>query len=92
MIIQDPYDWTADQVILSLSVHGRLLLKLNAPLSLPDADTFAEGLRERRVTDFALLKVVDSKCLGDDSGLKLLIWRAIIVDLIQQLQTMSSKF
>ena len=90
--VQDPWDWTVEQVVFALTDHHSLLRRNNAQLSLPDASVFAETLREKDVTGLALLTEVTTHCLRDELGIKSLGHRAAINHLIRQLQGISSKF
>ena len=90
--IQDPWDWTVDQVVFTLTDHESPLLRLNSQLTLPDANHLAEVLRENDVTGLALLTEVTTHCLRDELGIKSLGHRASINHLIRQLQQISSKY
>ena len=90
--IQDPWDWTVEQVVFALTDHHSPLRRNNAQLSLPDASGFAEVLRENDVTGLALLTEVNTHCLRDELGIKSLGHRAAISHLIRQLKDISSKF
>lgn len=90
--VPDPWDWTVDQVVFTLTDSDSPLLGLNAQLSLPDASSLARVLRENDVNGLALLTEVTTYCLRDELGIKSLAHRATIGHLIRQLQTMSIKF
>ena len=90
--VQDPWDWTVDQVVFALTDRDSQLLRNNAQLSLPDASIFAGVLRENDVTGLALLTEVTTHCLRDELGIKSLGQRAAINHLIRQLQEISLKF
>ena len=90
--IQDPWDWTVEQVVFALTDHHSLLRRNNAQLPLPDASYFAKVLRENDVTGLALLTEVTTYCLRDELGIKSLGHRAAINQLIRQLQKQSLKF
>ena len=90
--IQDPWDWTVEQVVFALTDHNSLLRRNNAQLPLPDASHFATVLRENDVTGLALLTEVTTYCLRDELGIKSLGHRAAINQLIRQLQKQSLKF
>ena len=90
--IQDPWDWTVDQVVSILTDHESPLLRTNSQLNLPDASYFAKVLRENDVTGLALLTEVTTHCLRDELGIKSLGHRASISHLIRQLQHTSLKY
>lgn len=90
--IQDPRDWTVDQVIFALTDPESRLLTEDARSSLPDASILAEILRGNDVTGLALLTEVNTSSLRDDLGIKSMGHRATIKHIIQELQDMSPKF
>ena len=90
--VQDPWDWTVEQVVFALTDHHSPLRRNNAQLSLPDASVLAKVLRENDVTGLALLTEVTTHCLRDELGIRSLGHRAAIIQLIRQLQDISSKF
>ena len=90
--VQDPWEWTVDQVVFALTDNESLLLRNNTQLSLPDPRIFARVLRENDVTGLALLTEVTTHCLRDELGIRSLGQRAAINHLIRQLQDMSPKF
>ena len=92
LALQDPCDWTVDQVVFALTDEGSQLLRSNASLSLPNASVLANVLRENDVTGLALLTLVNTDSLRDELGIKSMGHRASIKDLIQQLQEISSKY
>lgn len=90
--LQDPCDWTVDQVVFALTDPGSQLLRSNPSLSLPNTSVLAKVLRENDVTGLALLTLVNADSLRDELGIKSMGHRASIKDLIQQLQELSSKY
>ena len=90
--VQDPCNWTVDQVVVALTDKNSQLLKTNTQLSLPDPSILAKVLRENDVTGHALLTLVTDGHIRDELGIKSLSHRAAIIDLIEQLQDISSKF
>ena len=92
LTVQDPWDWTVEQVVFALTDHHSPLRINNAQLSLPDASIFAKALQENDVTGLALLTEVTTHCLRDELGIKSLGHRAAIMQLIRQLQETSPKF
>ena len=90
--VQDPWDWTVEQVVFALTDHHSPLRRNNAQLPLPDASVFAKVLRENGVTGLALLTEMTTECLRDELGIKYLGHRAAINHLIRQLQDISLKF
>ena len=92
LTVQDPWDWTVEQVVYALTDHHSPLRRNNAQLSLPDASIFAKALQENDVTGLALLTEVTTHCLRDELGIRSLGHRAAIVQLIRQLQETSPKF
>ena len=90
--IQDPWYWTVEQVVYALTDDDGQLLRLNASLSMPNADTFANTLRENEVNGLALLTQVNTISLRDELGIKSFYQRGAIDDLIGQLQDLSPKF
>ena len=88
---QDPWDWSVDQVVFALTDPNSQLLRSNASLSLPNAEAFANVLRNNDVNGLAILTLVTTDCLRDELGIKSLGHRAAINQLIQQLQDMSPK-
>lgn len=90
--LHDPWDWTVDDVVSALTDHDSQLLKCNASLSLPSADSLANILRNNDVTGLALLTMVNNDCLRDELGIRSLGHRAAINHLIEQLQNMSLKY
>ena len=91
-LLQDPWDWTVDQVVFALTDQGSVLLKENSTLSLPDANQFANALYENDVTGLALLTEVHTASLREDLNIKSMGHRATINHLIRQLQDMSAKY
>ena len=89
---QDPWYWTVDQVVFALTDDDGQLRKLNASLSMPNAEIFANTLRENEVNGLALLTQVNTVSLRDELGIKSFYQRGAIDDLIGQLQDLSPKF
>ena len=92
LFIPDPWDWTVDQVVSTLTDQESPLLRTNSQLTLPDAIYLAKVLRENDVTGLALLTEVTTHCLRDELGIKSLGYRASINHLIRELQHMSLKY
>ncbi len=90
--IQDPWDWTVDQVVSALTDRDSPLLKTNSPLHLPDATFLAKIIRDNDITGLALLRDVTTPCLRDELGIKSFGHRSSINLLIEQLQEVSPKF
>ena len=78
--------------MFALTDHDGQLLRLNASLSMPNAEIFANTLRENEVNGLALLTQVNTVSLRDELGIKSFYQRAAIDDLIGQLQDLSPKF
>ena len=90
--VQDPWYWTVEQVVFALTDDEGQLLKSNASLSMPNAEIFANTLRENEVNGLALLTQVNTVSLRDELGIKSFFQRGAIDDLIGQLQDLSPKF
>ena len=90
--VQDPWYWTVEQVVFALTDDDGQLLRSNASLSMPNAEIFANTLRENEVNGLALLTQVNTVSLRDELGIKSFYQRAAIDDLIGQLQDLSPKF
>ena len=90
--LQDPWDWTVDQVVFALTDQESLLLKENQTLALPNAKQFADTLHDNDVTGLALLTEVHAVSLREDLKVKSMGHRASINHLIRQLQNISTKY
>ena len=90
--VQDPWYWTVEQVVFALTDDDGQLRKSNASLSMPNAEIFANTLRENEVNGLALLTQVNTVSLRDELGIKSFYQRGAIDDLIGQLQDLSPKF
>jgi len=90
--LQDPWDWTVDQVIFTLTNNDSSLLRDNGTLSLPDEKQFADALRDNDVTGLALLTEVQAQSLRDDLKIKSMGHRASINLLVRKLQDVSTKY
>lgn len=90
--LQDPWDWTVDQVVFNLTNPNSPLLISNPSLSLPEYRAFADTLRDNDVTGLALLTEVNTQSLRDELGVRSFGHRASINLLIRQLQEQSREF
>ena len=90
--MEDPWDWTVDQVVYALTNPDSPLLKSNQTLSFPDAAQFARTLYENDVTGLALLTEVQTNSLRDELNVKSMGHRASVNHLIRHLQDSSVKY
>ena len=91
-LLEDPWDWSVEQVIFALTDPESFLLKTNSTLSLPNSTKLANILRENDVNGLALLHEVQANSLRDDMGIKSMSHRASINHLIRLIQGMSQKY
>ena len=89
--LQDPFDWTPDQVVHCLCSPDSTILGSNDRLLLPDPAGFASALREEEIGGEALLTLVTKDMLHDAWGLKYGVC-AKILNLIRRLQQQSFKY
>ena len=90
--IQDPWDWSVDEVVFAVTHSSSQLLKSNKSLSLPKPDTLSDILRENDVNGLALLTEVNGASLRNELGIRSMSHRASINYLIRQLQDQSTKY
>lgn len=90
--IQDPWDWTVDQVIFAFTDPRSPLLTSNPSLSLPDPHEFADILRKDGTTGHALFCEMKENDLRDELGIKSRGHRASINHMIRLLQDRSAQY
>lgn len=91
-LVDDPYDWSVDQVVHALCVdQSSWCLTASGPI-LPSADVLERALRDNAVTGLALLTYIDDITLRQDLQVHLLGHRATIKQAVEALQRRSRKF
>lgn len=89
--VEDPYDWSPDQVVHWLCSPDSPVMGSNGSVLLPDADGFAGTLRDEGIDGEALLTLVTIDILRHAWGLKYGIC-AKILNSITWLQQQSCKY
>jgi len=90
--MQDPWDWSVDQVINALCNPQSQLRAVNTLLKLPDTNLLANKLREHDVNGLALLEEVNTESLKNDFAIKSFSHRGSINYMIRLLQDESRKY
>ena len=90
--VQDPWDWSVDEVLFALTDPNSQLLRANGSLLLPNPNILSNVLRENDVNGLALLTEVNAQSLREEMGIRSMSYRASINHLIRQLQDQSLKY
>ncbi len=90
--MEDPFDWTVDQVVDALCQQRSSWTKSTAAPALPEARYLEKALRENKINGYILLTQVDNASLREDLGIKILGDRGTIVLAIQKLRSQSPKY
>ncbi len=90
--LNDPFDWTVDQVVYSLCSPNSPILQWTGGVFIPDPEGFERVLREEQINGETLLTTVTMDILRNDLGIKALGARSKIFNLIGQLQHQSFKY
>ncbi|KAI9779134.1 MAG: hypothetical protein M1839_007669 [Geoglossum umbratile] len=92
MELDDPLDWSIDQVVTTLCDRSSPCLQISANSVVPDLDALAKRLRDNLINGLTLLTTVNDDVLREDLGLKTLGHRAFMSRAIRTLRTKSVKF
>ena len=90
--VDDPFDWTVEEVVYSLCSPNSPVLGMRGILSSADRDGLANTLQEEQIDGEALLTAITTDILRNDLGVKALGVRAKIINLIERLQHQSFKY
>ena len=90
--VQDPYDWTVDQVVHALCSSDSSSLATKALVPLADSNAFASLLKEHLIDGEALLTGLNPDILSEKLGVKAHGLHVKILNFIERLQQLSSKY
>lgn len=90
--MEDPFDWSVDQVVAALCNATTSWTQSKAVSPLPEFSHFERALRDNEVTGSILLTQVDHASLREDLGLKILGHRGTIMLAIHKLRGQSQKW
>ena len=90
--VEDPWDWSVNQVAQNLCNPSSPWLSSFDPLSRPDPDALDKALRSEGVSGPILLTQIDHANLREDLGIKALGPRGTVVLWIRHLRNQSRKY
>ncbi|MCJ1282973.1 hypothetical protein MMC26_002300 [Xylographa opegraphella] len=88
---QDPWDWTVEDVVTTLTSPDGLLRQLNPQYS-SDPTSLIQFIREQSIWGSVLLRYVDDAFLEQKMGLTAVGPRCAVLDTIAELQDQSTKY
>jgi len=90
--IEDPFDWSVNQVVTALCNARASWTHSRAASPLPELKRFEQALRDNEINGCILLTQVDHTSLREDLGLKVLGHRGTVMLAVHKLRGQSQKW